>query len=284
MLLVADSGSSKTDWMLSMPDNTSLEIHSAGINPYFLNEKDMVRILHQAKDFDAYADDVSEIYFFGAGCSSPDKRELVSNALSERFKNAYISVESDLLGSAYATCGNHKGFSCVLGTGSNISFFNGESVAENKHGLGFILGDEGSGTFFGKKIITDFFYQKMPKNIDAIFKRKYNLTKEIVIKHVYQKPAANIYLASFARFMSVLQPNDPYRKSLLEFGFQKYVTSNIMSFENYREFKCHFVGSIAYHFQDELRAVCKQHDVGVGKILNKPILELFNFIKTREKF
>ncbi len=284
MLLVADSGSSKTDWMLSLPENGPFEIHSAGINPYFLGEKDMIRILHQAKDFDAYADDVTEVYFFGAGCSSPDKRELVSNALSERFKNAYISVESDLLGSAYATCGSHKGFSCVLGTGSNISFFNGETVAENKHGLGFVLGDEGSGTFFGKKLITDFLYQKMPKNVETLFKRKYNLTKEIVIKHVYQKPAANIYLASFTRFISDLSPNDNYRQNLLNYGFEKYVTSNIMSFENYRDFKCHFVGSLAYHFQEILKDVCKKHQVEVGKILSKPIHDLYKFIKAREGF
>ena len=175
MILVADSGSSKTDWLLAVPEQEPLQFRTGGLKPYFLTEKEMVKILQdQGADLVAHAADINEIYFFGAGCSSPDRHEIVSNALSHLFPKAYISVDSDLLGSAYATCGHEKGLCCVLGTGSNISFFDGEEVHSGKHGLGYVLGDEGSGTWFGKALITDFLYGNMPEDIQAMFYDDYH--------------------------------------------------------------------------------------------------------------
>src|SRR6202012_5295589 len=182
MILVADSGSSKTDWLLHVPGEESKEFRTPGLNPYFVTEKEMVKILQdKGKDLIALGDQVTEIYFFGAGCSSPDRHEIVSNALSTFFPKAYISVDSDLLGSAYATCGKDKGLCCVLGTGSNISFFDGEEIHSGQHGLGFIWGDEGSGTWFGKALITDFLYGNMPADVCTLFDQTYGLNKEIVI-------------------------------------------------------------------------------------------------------
>ena len=175
MILVADSGSSKTDWLLAVPQQEPLQFKTGGLNPYFLTEKEMVKILQeQGRGIIAYAAEVTEIYFFGAGCSNPDRREIVSNALSQLFPKAFISIDSDLLGSAYATCGPNKGLCCVLGTGSNITFFDGHETYEGKHGLGYILGDEGSGTWFGKALLTDYLYGRMPADIAAHFKNDYN--------------------------------------------------------------------------------------------------------------
>src|SRR5476649_741623 len=203
MILVADSGSSKTDWLLKQPGQPAREFRTSGLNPYFLTEKEIVKILQdQSPDMIAYNTEVNEIYFFGAGCSSPDRHEIVSNALSQLFTKAYISVDSDLLGSAYATCGHEKGLCCVLGTGSNISYFDGADIHSGQHGLGFILGDEGSGTWFGKAMITDFLYGNMPADINAKFNDEYHLDKEIVIKNVYQTANPNSYLASFSKFLS----------------------------------------------------------------------------------
>jgi glucosamine kinase len=171
MILVADSGSTKTDWLLKQPGKDATAFRTPGLNPYFLSEKEIVKILQdQAPELVAFGAEIKEIYFFGAGCSSPDRHEIVSNALSVFFSKAYISVDSDLLGSAYATCGHEKGLCCVLGTGSNISFFDGEEIHSGKHGLGFILGDEGSGTWFGKALITDYLYGLMPEEIHNLFK------------------------------------------------------------------------------------------------------------------
>ncbi len=282
MILVADSGSSKTDWLLSQPGQEPIEFRSPGLNPYFLTEKEIVKLLQdKSKDLIAYGASVTEIYFFGAGCSGPDRHEIVSNALSTLFPKAYISVDSDLLGSAYATCGHEKGLCCVLGTGSNISFFDGEDIHSGKHGLGFVLGDEGSGTWFGKAMITDFLYGKMPYDIYVQFDKTYSLTKEIVVSNVYQKPRANAYLASFARFLNVIRRTD-YGQALLTMGLTEFIETNIKSYPQYHQYKCNFVGSIAYVFADELKALCEKNNIKVGKILRQPIHDLLEFILTRE--
>jgi len=283
MILVADSGSSKTDWLLSLPQQESVSFKTAGLNPYFLTEKEIAKIIQdQAPDMVAYANDISEIYFFGAGCSSPDRHEIVSNAISQLFNKAFISVDSDLLGCAYATCGHEKGICCVMGTGSNISYFDGENIHDGQHGLGFVLGDEGSGTWFGKALITDFLYGNMPADINEAFDKAYGLNKEIVIKNVYQKPNANTYLASFSRFVSEIKTT-PYGQELLERGLLEFIDSNIKSYPEYHRYKCHFVGSIAYFFAEELTTLCHQQGVKTGKVIKQPINDLMSFILKRNE-
>lgn len=282
MILVADSGSSKTDWLLAVPQQEPISFRTGGLNPYFLTEKEMIKVLQeQGADLIAHASEITEIYFFGAGCSSPDRHEIVSNALSSIFTRAYISVDSDLLGSAYATCGHEKGLCCVLGTGSNISFFDGEEVHSGKHGLGYILGDEGSGTWFGKALITDYLYGNMPHDIQAIFAQDYTVTKEIAIFNVYQKPGGNSYLASFAHFVNKIRKTT-YGQSLVNRGFQEFIDTNIKSYPQYHRYKCHFVGSIAYFFADELKQLCEKNEIRAGKIIRQPIFDLMQFIASRD--
>ncbi|HEY1010107.1 MAG TPA: N-acetylglucosamine kinase [Sphingobacteriaceae bacterium] len=281
MILVADSGSSKTDWILSLREDEKLQFRTSGINPFFLTEKEIIRLLQGVPEIQTNNAEVSEIYFFGAGCSSPDRREIISNALSAVFPSAFVNAESDLVGSAYATCGNTKGLTCILGTGSNISFYDGEEVMNGKHGLGYILGDEGSGTYFGKKLITEFLYGLMPDELRKAFTERYELTKEDVIQSLYQKPAPNFYLASFTKFMSE-QINHLFIRELLYQGFNEFIRTNIQSYPDYAKYQCHFVGSIAFHFQDILRKACNDNNVAVGKILKQPIDELYKFILLRE--
>ncbi|QQL49531.1 N-acetylglucosamine kinase [Mucilaginibacter ginkgonis] len=281
MILVADSGSSKTDWLLAVPGQEPLKFRSKGLNPYFHNEKQIVKILQdQAADLIAHSNEITEIYFFGAGCSSPDRHEIISNALSQLFTKAFISVDSDLLGSAYATCGHQRGLCCVLGTGSNISYFDGEDIHAGKHGLGFVLGDEGSGTWFGKSLITDYLYGKMPADIAQLFKEHYNLTVQDVMYHVYQQPNANTYLASFARFLGSIT-DTAYAKGKITQGLNEFIETNIKSYPEYRDYKCHFVGSIASVFADELTRLCNQQGITVGKIMKHPVNDLLEFILDR---
>ncbi|MCJ8208208.1 N-acetylglucosamine kinase [Mucilaginibacter sp. RS28] len=278
MILVADSGSSKTDWLLDIPGQEKLSFRSSGLNPYFLNDKQIVKILQeQVPDMIAYNQQIKEIYFFGAGCSSPDRHEIVSNALSVLFTKAFISVDSDLLGSAYATCGHEKGICCVLGTGSNISFFDGEEIHAGKHGLGYVLGDEGSGTWIGRILVTDYLYGRMPADVAAAFKKEYKLTKDQVMLKVYERPNANTYLASFARFL-VKVKETVYAQQLIEKSLTGFIETNIKSYPEYHKYKCHFVGSIAEVYSEELKALCKAQDVQVGKILKHPIDDLMQFI------
>ncbi|RYE25508.1 MAG: N-acetylglucosamine kinase [Sphingobacteriaceae bacterium] len=280
MILVADSGSTKTDWILTANGQATLEFKTAGINPFFLSEKEISRIIHKQESLIAEAEKVTEVYFFGAGCSSPDKREIVSNVLSQIFKQAYISVDSDLFGSAYATCGHETGLCCILGTGSNITYFDGENIFEGRHGLGYILGDEGSGSFFGKKLITDYLYGNMPNEESNLFAQKYVVDKETIINHVYHKPKANFYMASFAVFLSDIRATD-YGKTLIKDGLKTFVETNVASYEDYKTLKCHFVGSIAWHLKEELQEVCADYQVQVGKIMNNPIYNLAKFLLSR---
>lgn len=282
MLLVADGGSSKTDWILQNKDKTTTKYNTSGLNPFFLSEKEIVRSLNNFSPFNTIADEVTEVYFFGAGCSSPDRRELVSNALSNKFKNAFISIESDLLGSALACCKDKPGFSCIMGTESNISFYNGQDVKSHL-GLGYVLGEEGSGTYFGKILITDFLYQRAPEDILKAFEKEYKLNKETVIKNLYQKAMPNYFLASFAQFMS-LYYDHPYIQNLLVKGFHDFIKTHILPYPNHKDYYCHFVGSIAFHFQEILQKIAQEYDINMGIILEKPIDELFNWIKKREGF
>ena len=280
MILVADSGSSKTDWM-GYNGKETISFSTQGINPYFLNAQDIFKIFSKKKEIAVYAEEVKEIYFFGAGCSSPDKHEVVSNGLSLFFTKAFISVDHDLMGSAYATCGAEAGLTCILGTGSNISYYDGTSVHESKHGLGYVLGDEGSGTHFGRKLITAYLYGMMPEDLREQFSVEFDVDKEKVITNVYQQPFPNVYLASMSRFMSKRQDH-PYIKGLIEEGFQEFVDSNIKDYPGYDTMPCHFVGSIAFYYQHILTAVCEKNGITVGKILQKPIEGIYQYILERE--
>jgi len=281
MILVVDSGSYKSDWMLALPNSDPLTFRTRGLNPFFITEKEIVKIIQNIVEIIPYADEVTELYFFGSGCTNPDRRELVSNALSQLFRHAFVSIETDLIGSAYATCGNDSGYTAVLGTGSNVTFFDGEHVRPTRQGLGFVLGDEGSGTWFGKKLLTAFLYGSFPEELAEKFEATYRINKEIVIKNVYQRNSPNTYLASFAPFMETNQAH-PYIEGLLHRGFEEFVKTNILLFPDYQDHLFHFVGSIAYYFSDHLRTVCDQYAVQIGKIIKQPIEELFNFVIERE--
>ncbi len=280
MILVADSGSSKTDWMAYSPNKT-LSFSTQGINPYFVNAHEVVKILSKNRDLSAYATSIKEVYFFGSGCSSPDKHEIISNGLSTFFTNAFISVDHDLIGSAYATCGDKKGLTCILGTGSNISYYDGTEVHRSNHGLGYVLGDEGSGTYFGRKMLVSYLYHTMPDELSEEFGRTYEVTKDIVINNIYQKPFPNSYLASFSRFM-ISHKHHPFIQNILKEGFQEFIDTNVKDYKGYKNLECNFVGSISYYYQDELKAVFAENGLKVGKILQKPIEGIFDYILKRE--
>lgn len=283
MLIVADGGSSITDWVLLLPNKETVSFESRGINPFFLSEREITKVLNSIPLFQEHHSDIKEVHFFGAGCNSPDKRELVSNSLSAKFVNAFVNVESDLLGSAFATCGDKPGLNCILGTGSNISYFDGKKIAEGLHGLGYIFDDEGSGTYFGKKLITDFLYGKMPEDLAAIFEAKYKTNKELVIKNIYQKSLPNFYLASHIKFLAD-HIDHPYCSNIVNQGLEDFITTNVLAYDNYKTITCNFVGPTAVYFQDSLEKLCIKHKINVGKIIEKPIKDLFNYVREKEGF
>lgn len=280
MILVADSGSTKTDWMAYTPEET-LSFHTLGLNPYFVNAQDVVKLLAKNKEITNYSESVKEIYFFGAGCATPDKHEIISNGLSSFFPNAFISVDHDLIGSAYATCGDKKGLSCILGTGSSIAYYDGVEAHPGKNGLGYVLGDEGSGSYFGKKMLTAYLYKTMPPDLMESFYKEFKVDKEIVVENIYHKPAPNSYLASFSKFMKAHQQH-PFIQNTLHCGFQEFVDTNIKEYKQHKTISCNFVGSIAFHYQEELISVLEANGLKIGNILQKPIDGIFSYILKRE--
>ena len=282
MILVVDSGSYKSDWMFQLKHKEPLIFRTKGINPFFATEKEIIKTVQQFQDIKPYIDEVTEIYYFGSGCTSPDRREIVSNALSHIFPKAFICIDNDVIGSAYATCGSNVGLIATLGTGSNITFFDGNVVQLSKQGLGFVLGDIGSGAWFGKKLVSSFLYETMPEDLAFHFGQKYALTKEQVIEHVYQRRIPNVYLASFAPFLTEHR-NHPFISTLIHRGFERFVEDNIYLYPNYKDYECHFVGSIAYQFSEELKTVCELHKINVGKILKQPVTQIYQYVLDREE-
>lgn len=281
MILVADSGSSNADWTITINDTQRIEFSTKGINPFFINEKEICKLLSGHPEIQNYNSKITEVHFFGAGCSSPDKREIVSNGLSKVFSKAFINVESDILGAVYATCGTSKGFTCVLSTGSNIAFFDGEITHFGNHGIGFILGDEGSGAYFGKKLITSYLYGNMPNAMKKAFEEAYTLDRETIIDNVYSKPSPNIYLASFSRFL-YKQKQNPMIQQMLYEGFDEFAKMNVITQENYQSYPCHFVGSVAYFFREIVTEVCAKHKIQLGKVIANPIINLTEYILSKE--
>lgn len=280
MILLADSGSTKCDWLIMNEDFTEADrALTMGFNPYFHSEAVISTAIKQNEKLSAIKEKVSHIYYYGAGCSSEELNGIVKRALRERFPNAEILVDHDLLGAAYSTYDGNPSITCILGTGSNSCYFDGENLISLTPGLGYILGDEGSGSFFGKKLITNYLYKSLPEEIYEDFKKRYELTEAIVVENVYVKPNANVYLASFVRYLSDWKDH-PYIKKMLHEGMVEFITAHVLCFKEARDVEINVVGSVGYHFQESFKSALKQLGLKEGKFIQKPLDGLVNFHKS----
>lgn len=269
--MIADSGSTKCDWRLLDKEGKVVgRFTTQGYNPFFHSVREIFDSLKQQEDLMDHAHDVSDLYFYGAGSSNPKRKEVVDTALRLAFRNADVHTEHDLLGAALATCQGKAGITCILGTGSNAGYFDGEKLDDDIHALGYILGDEGSGSYLGKKLLADFLYGKLPPQMHEKLKDEYQLTKEEIFDFVYRKPHPNVYLASFARFLSSNKENY-YIRRLVKQGLLEFLDIHVCRFENYQEVPVHFVGSIAYFFEDVLREVAETKRIQIGTIMKQPV-------------
>ncbi len=276
MFLVCDSGSTKADWLLSDGKNVSGPYHTIGFNPYFHNADFVFDTLSEDGSLQQFAKSVTEIYFFGAGCSGTERKEEIAKGLRRYFTNAKVEVDHDLLACAYASCGDEPGISCIIGTGSNSCWFDGVQVHEQNYGLGYILGDEGSGSYFGKKLLTQFLYGLMPSEIHNDFLDSYGLDRNMIIDHVYKQANPNVWLASFATFLSKHREH-PYMQQLIRKGLGEFFELYVCAYPDYQNKKIHFVGSIAYYFERELRALANDLNCHVGNIIKQPVQGLMDY-------
>ncbi|MFT5951921.1 MAG: glucosamine kinase [Bacteroidia bacterium] len=277
MILVADSGSTKCDWILIDSQSNQHKTKSMGFNPFF-HDADLVYSKLMENDlFIEYRNQVSEVYFYGAGCSSEARNRIIANGLKRVFSSAdIVLVDHDLKGAALATSQGDKGISCILGTGSNSCYFNGTDVIEKVPALGYILGDEGSGSYFGKIMLSEWLYHRMPAELAEDFGKEYNLTKEGIFEAVHNKPDPNVYLASFSPFISKHIDHLYFREMVYD-GLDKFVNIHVLCYDNYKDVPVHFVGSIAYYFKEVLQKVALKYSFTVGKIEKRPVEPLAQY-------
>jgi glucosamine kinase len=276
MYLIADSGSTKCDWML-LKDNKETESFSTmGFNPFFHNESIISNAIKDNAALAQYANDVELIFLYSAGCSSKELKLIVERGLKQVFTKANIYVDHDLVGAAFSTYSGTPGITCIMGTGSNSCFFDGDIVTEEVPALGYILGDEGSGSYFGKKLLADYLYKKLPKEINSLLQDELKLTKKEIFENVYMKPHANVYLASFMKIFSSYKDNS-YVKNTVAAGMNHFLLNHVCCFANYKTVPVHFIGSIAFHFEDILKAEAQKLGIEVGNIIKKPIDGLVDY-------
>lgn len=262
MIVVADSGSTKTAWSFLFEKQYKTTL-TAGINPFLQSEAEIrceiAKVLSSCV--------VEAVYFYGAGCT-PEKSIVMHEIIKEIVPDAYVQVDSDLLAAARSLCQTKPGIACILGTGSNSCFYDGNYIANQVSPLGFILGDEGSGAYLGKRLVGDVLKNQLPKAICDAFKEEYKLKPATIIESVYRQPYPNRFLASFAPFLSK-HKNHPDIRLLISDSFRCFLERNVMQYD-YRNEPIHFTGSIAWHFSEILNDVVMHLGMKLGQITSSP--------------
>ncbi len=277
MILVADSGSTKCDWLLIDKDNKRIQTNTMGFNPFFHSTELVIQKLQENEVLSANVKNIKEIYFYGAGCSSDERNLIIKRGLEHVFtESTNTIVDHDLTGAAVATVEDKPGIACIIGTGSNSCYFDGENVVEAVPALGYILGDEGSGSYFGKIMLSEWIYKRMPEELATKFGEEYGLFKEGIFEATYNMPNPNVYLASFMRFASS-NASHPYFSKMIYEGLAKFISIHVWCFDNFRDVPVHFVGSIAYYFRKELEEVARNHRFTIGNIEKRPVEALANY-------
>uniref|UniRef100_UPI00321735B0 hypothetical protein n=1 Tax=uncultured Draconibacterium sp. TaxID=1573823 RepID=UPI00321735B0 len=275
MIVIADSGSSKTDWLFIHREH-STNIQTPGINPFFKNTEEIIENQnHLIKD--EVKSGARQVFFYGAGCIKGKTDQTVSDALKQLFPNAEIQVEDDMLGAARALLGSTEGIACILGTGANSCYYDGTRILDKVPTLGFILGDEGSGAHIGKLFLNDYFKRAIPHDLKEVIDAELQLEMPEVLHSVYREEYPSRYLASFSTFLNKNRDNT-YIQNLIKRSFSEFFVRNVERYNNFKNLKVNFVGSIAHHYSDLLKEVAAERGILIGKIISRPIegLQLFH--------
>lgn len=273
MILIAESGSTKTNWLTEKKDL----FETIGLNPLFHSTESIYNEIIKNAELIKAAPNFTKVFFYGASCSSPERRKVVSDALVKIFTNAtVIEVEHDLKAAAVATFEGETSIACILGTGSNSCLYDGKTIYEEIPSLGYVLGDEGSGAYFGRKLLSGYLYKEVPEGTAKILKEKYQLEKEKIFESIYKKTHPNVYLASFAKVMSE-SPDKEYMEQLAEEGFVDFFSHHVRCYDNYQQYPVHFVGSIAFHFKDALQRAADKFGSRLGVVDRNPVYRLLDW-------
>lgn len=270
-ILIADSGSTKTDWCVCHQGEVLQRIQTQGINPVHQSDDEIEKIIREMAAQLMNAESISRVHFYGAGCHSPKMQSIVSNALQTALLHCRlqeIRIDSDLVGAAQSVCQGEAGIACILGTGSNSCEFDGKEIVRNTPSLGYILGDEGSGASLGRILIGDWLKGQLPQEVGDAFAKEYGLTQNDIIERVYRQPLANRFLANFTPFLHKHR-TEPAIHTLLVGEFTRFFLRNVMVYNT--QLPVHFVGSVAHYFNEELTEAAQSLGLTVGRILRAPM-------------
>jgi N-acetylglucosamine kinase-like BadF-type ATPase len=273
--LIADSGATKAEWCL-VNQKKKDTLFTAGISPYFLSTEGIADLVKKEVAAKFGKQHIDNIFFYGTGCSNPENARSVKKALQQVFPSAAIKVNTDLMAAARAVCGKEKGIACILGTGSNSCYYNGKVIIKNSPGIGYVLGDEGSGAYLGKKVVQYYMYNTFDEDLRARFDAKFVTTPVEVLDNVYKRSFPNRYLAGFALFLA--ENRGHYMiENIIEDGLNDFFFQHLNKYNEVWKYPVNFVGSVADGFKDVIQALCSSYEFELGTILKNPMQGLVKY-------
>lgn len=277
MIIIADGGSTKTNWCLIDSSGKKIYFNTEGYNPYFVSSEYIQNSLKKGLPNDLPFEQIEKVYYYGAGVHNEEKENIIKEAFSAFFANAKISIGHDLLAAARALLGTSTGFAAILGTGTNTCLYNGQDIELNINSAAYILGDEGSGCYIGKKILTDYVRGLMPENVREEFWKTYQITEDEVMDRVYTQPLANRFCAGFSKFVYDNNVNIEYSRSIVKNSFVDFFTNLVSKYPNYQDYTFNCIGSVGYNFRNVLEETANEFGMKVGKIIRSPIDDLVKY-------
>lgn len=273
--LIADSGATKAEWCL-VKDKKRKTIFTQGISPYFLSTEQIKDLIQNELLPHLKKASVNEIYYYGTGCANPANAKSVQKALKQVFPGSAVTVNHDLMAAARSLCQHQKGIACILGTGSNSCFYNGKKIVKNSPGLGYVLGDEASGAYLGKKVIQHYLYKTFDDDLVARFDAKYVTNASEILENVYKKPLPNRYLATFTMFLA--ENRGHYMiENIIEDGINDFFFTHLCKYKEAWNLPINFVGSVANGFKDVLQQLCQSYEFELGTVLKNPMQGLVEY-------
>ena len=277
MILIADSGSTKTDWCVVENGQPIQQISTKGINPLFQSEEEISNEIATSLLPQLKTNALDAVYFYGAGCGFPDKIAMVHRAITKHLQiKREVEVNTDMLAVAHGLCQHEAGIACIMGTGSNSCYYDGKQIVSNVSPLGFILGDEGSGAVLGKLLVGDILKNQMTPELKEKFLKQFGLTPADIIDHVYRKPFPNRFLASLSPFLAQ-NIDEPCIHALVLGSFKSFLKRNVMQYENFRNSKVHFIGSVAFYYKTILAEAAQEMNIQLGTIIKSPMEGLIKY-------
>jgi N-acetylglucosamine kinase-like BadF-type ATPase len=277
MILVADSGSTNTNWIaLDNKGQTYFKIDTKGLNPAVFSKETLYDRIISKKELNEIRNEVQKIFFYGAGCGTKTAVNYLVEVFEEVFKNAEIEIYEDTIAAVKSLQTDKPGIVCILGTGSNCSYYDGNKTHQKVVSLGYIIMDDASGNYYGKELLRDYYFKKMPENFARKFEDKYDLSPDTIKEYLYKNENPNTYLAQVGRFL-IENKSHGYAKKVVKKGLRLFVENQILLFEESKNIPIYFVGSIAHFLSDEIREVLDEYSLTLGKIIRHPIITLAQY-------